>query len=44
MRPIWAICLKNGQKCSRIGKENAIMEWAKEVVRYVVLEHRSVCS
>ena len=23
MRPIWAICMKSGQKCSRIGKKNS---------------------
>ena len=25
-RPIWAICMKGGQKCSRIGIKNLIMK------------------
>ena len=27
MRPIWAICMKSGQKCSRIGQKNSIIYW-----------------
>ena len=25
MRPIWAICMKSGQKCSRIKKKNSFI-------------------
>ena len=40
MRPIWAICMKSGQKCSRIGQKKKIYHYEFKIMKsYMNLEY-----